>query len=252
MLGARCRGPRAVLALLAATLLSCQRPATQAEPQSAGGPELAGQKEKDSYCIGYQFGGNLKKQPVDLDLEIVLAAIREAYRGQEARLSRAEMDGALKDMRKKVWVLQQRQYSERAAQNLAAGEAFLAANSKKEGTVTLPSGLQYRVLREGTGARPGVADSVTVHYRGTLLDGTEFDSSYERGQPEDLPVAGVIDGWTEALQLMGVGAKWQLFVPAKLAYGNRAFGRIPAGSTLLFELELLAVGAPGDAATTAR
>jgi len=126
--------------------------------------------------------------------------------------------------------------------NKKEGEGFLAENKKKEGVVTLPSGLQYKVMKEGTGRTPGENDVVVVNYKGTLIDGTEFDSSYRRGKPENLPVNGVIPGWTEALQLMQVGAKWQLFVPSSLAYGERGAGRdIGPNATLIFEIELISI-----------
>ena len=143
-----------------------------------------------------------------------------------------------------------------AEKNLAAGEKFLAENAKKEGVKTTSSGLQYKVVKEGTGPQPKAGDTVTVDYRGTLIDGTEFDSSYKRGHPATFPVNGVIPGWTEALQLMKVGSKYQLFIPSKLAYGERAAGpELPANSTLIFEVELKGVepaqgGSPSPAAKT--
>ena len=145
----------------------------------------------------------------------------------------------------------QKRMGEMAAKNRAAGEIFLAANAKKEGVVTLPSGLQYKVITEGSGETPKATDTVTTHYRGTLIDGTEFDSSYTREQPATFAVRGVIPGWVEALQLMTVGSKWQLFVPGKLAYGERGRApRIEPNATLVFELELLSIGSPKPPAVT--
>jgi FKBP-type peptidyl-prolyl cis-trans isomerase FklB len=136
----------------------------------------------------------------------------------------------------------QRESKERAEKNLAEGKAFLEENKKKEGIKTLPSGLQYKVITEGSGRTPKATDTVTVHYRGTLINGTEFDSSYKKGQPATFQVSGVVRGWTEALQLMKEGSKWQLFIPSELAYGERAAGpQIPPGSTLIFEVELISI-----------
>jgi FKBP-type peptidyl-prolyl cis-trans isomerase FklB len=202
---------------------------------------LGDEKAKDSYSLGYEFGSNIKKQPVDLDLEAIITGIRDAYEGKEPKLSTEEMKEELGSLKKKVWVAQQREYQEKASRNLKEGEAFLAENAKKEGVITLPSGLQYKVLKEGSGPSPKATDSVTVHYRGTLVNGTEFDSSYARGEPATVHVIGMIRGWIEALQLMKAGSKWWIFVPPKLAYGERQFGRIPPNSTLIFDLELLSV-----------
>jgi FKBP-type peptidyl-prolyl cis-trans isomerase FklB len=134
---------------------------------------------------------------------------------------------------------------EAGAKNKVEGEAFLAENGKKEGVVTLPDGLQYKILKEGDGAKPKATDTVTVHYRGTLISGTEFDSSYKRKEPVSFPVNGVIAGWTEALQLMKVGSKWQLFIPSTLAYGERGAGPdLGPNATLIFEVELISIGKP--------
>ena len=216
-------------------------------------PELTSEKEKESYSLGYQFGGNLKRQPIDIDLEVIMRGIRDAYDGKKSMLTPEEMKELIGGLKKKAWTVQQKRYQEKASANLKEGEAFLAENAKKEGVITLPSGLQYKALREGSGPIPKATDTVTVHYRGTLVDGSEFDSSYARGEPSTLNVFGVIPGWTEALQLMQTGAKWQLFVPAELAYGKRQFGRIPPNSALIFELELLSVAeGPVQSATEPR
>jgi FKBP-type peptidyl-prolyl cis-trans isomerase FklB len=206
-----------------------------------GKPEFKCEKEKESYSLGYQFGGSLKRQPVDLDLEVIIRGVRDAYDRKRPRLSPEEMIEIMRGLKKKAWIIQQKRYQEEITANLREGEAFLAENAKKKGVIVLPSGLQYKVLREGNGPIPKATDTVKVHYFGTLINGTEFDSSYARGEPSTLHVFGVIKGWTEALQRMKVGSKWQLFVPPSLGYGKRRFGRIPPNSTLIFELELLAV-----------
>ncbi len=203
------------------------------------GPKFKGEKEKESYSIGYQFGGSLKRQPVDLDLAVIIEGVRDAYEGKGAKLTAKEMEEFIAGLKKKAWIKQQKLYQELLAGNLKQGEAFLSENAKKEGVKTLPSGLQYKVLREGTGPSPKATDTVAVHYRGTLVDGTEFDNSYKRGEPSTVRLFGVIEGWTEVLQLMKTGAKWQIFVPARLGYGKRRHGRIPPNSALIFELELL-------------
>jgi FKBP-type peptidyl-prolyl cis-trans isomerase FklB len=202
---------------------------------------LGDQKAKDSYSLGYQFGASTKRQPVDLDIEVIVSGIRDAYEGKEPRLSTEEMKETLGNLKKKVWVAQQKRYQEQASRNLREGEVFLAENTKKEGVITLPSGLQYKVLKEGDGPTPKPTDKVTINYHGTLIDGTEFDSSYARGKPETVRAIGVIEGWREALQLMKVGSKWQIFVPPKLGYGERQFGRIPPNSVLVFDMELLSI-----------
>ena len=205
-------------------------------------PQISDPKYKDSYSLGYQYGDNLKKQKVEVNTEVLVQAIHDALAGKEPQLSQEEMRTTLSDMRQKVMAAQQKAMEEQGAKNLAEGKAFLEANSKKEGVVTLPSGLQYKVLKEGTGKTPQATDSVTVHYRGTLMDGTEFDSSYSRNNPSTFKVSAVISGWTEALQLMKEGAKWQLFIPAELAYKERGMPpRIAPNSPLIFEVELISV-----------
>lgn len=201
----------------------------------------ADEKGKESYSLGYQVGTNIKRDDVDLDLNVFLSAVRDALEGKEAAMAPDQMQTAMKQLRQRMSALQARRYEERAAKNVTEGKEFLAANQSKEGIKTLPDGLQYKVLKEGDGASPKATDTVTVNYRGNLLDGTEFDNSYSRGEPVTVRVDGVIPAWTEALPLMKVGSKWQLFVPAKLAYGERQFGRIPPNSTLLFEVELLSI-----------
>ena len=196
------------------------------------------QKDKMSYIIGMDIGSNLKKQSIDVDPNILAKGIKDALAGQKPLLSdqeiRETMAAHQNEMKAKQEAL--------AKKNKEEGDAFLAGNKKKEGVKTLPSGLQYKVIKAGKGKKPKPDDSVTTQYRGTLIDGTEFDSSYKRGQPATFKVSGVIPGWTEALQLMEEGAKWQLFIPPNLAYGERgAGGVIGPNATLIFEIELISI-----------
>lgn len=203
---------------------------------------LKTQKDKFSYALGMKMGENLKKQSVPVDPAILSRGLRDALAGKKTLLTDEEAQGAMtavqNDMRQKM----QEKMKEEGEANKKTGEAFLAANKSKEGVVTLPSGLEYKILKAGTGPKPTANDSVVCNYKGTLIDGKEFDSSYKRGQPATFPVTGVIKGWTEALQLMPVGSKWQLFIPPDLAYGERgAGGDIGPDSTLIFEVELLSI-----------
>jgi len=195
--------------------------------------------QQRSYAIGRNIGMNLKQQDLQLDAEQVLKGMRDALAGQPSLLTDAEMEETLGALQQEVQAKQQAQNAALGAKAAKEGEAYLAANAAKPGVVTLPSGLQYKVLTAGTGKKPAAGDTVVVHYRGTLVDGTEFDSSYKRNQPAKFKVNQVIPGWTEALQLMAVGSKWQLVIPAKLAYGERGAGNvIPPNATLVFEVEL--------------
>jgi FKBP-type peptidyl-prolyl cis-trans isomerase FklB len=210
--------------------------------QAADKVALKDQKDKESYSLGYQFGETLKMQGIDLNLDVYISALRDALGEKEPQMSAEEMRSTVMGLRQRVAAAQQKALKEQGDKNLAEGKAFLAENGKKKGVKTLPSGLQYRVLSEGTGKTPKKSDTVTVHYRGTLVDGTEFDSSIARGQPATFKVDGVIPGWTEALQLMKEGAKWQIFIPPELAYGERGVpSHIPPQSVLIFEVELISV-----------
>jgi FKBP-type peptidyl-prolyl cis-trans isomerase FklB len=199
---------------------------------------LKNQKEKVSYMIGIDIGGNLKKQSIDIDPNILLKGVQDGLAGSKSLLSDQEIQETMIALKKDIMAKRE----EIAKKNKADGEAFLAENKKKEGVKTLPSGLQYKVIKEGTDKKPKANDTVTANYRGTLIDGTEFDSSYKHGQPVAFRVSGVIPGWTEALQLMGEGAKWQIFVPSNLAYGERGAGIvIGPNATLIFEVELISI-----------
>lgn len=205
--------------------------------------ELKTQKEKQSYAIGANMGKGLKKSGVDVDAEIVLRALKDALVTGTSQMTDEEISAAITALQKDMMAKQQEQMKTLGEKNKKEGEAFLKANKKKKGVKTLDSGLQYKVMTEGKGKTPKATDTVTVNYKGTLIDGTEFDSSYKRGQPATFPVNGVIKGWTEALQLMKEGAKWQLFIPAELAYGETGNRSIPPSSALIFEVELISVKA---------
>jgi FKBP-type peptidyl-prolyl cis-trans isomerase FklB len=203
---------------------------------------LKNQKEKVSYIIGMDIGSNLKKQSIDIDPNILAKGIQDALGDAKPLLTDQEIQETMVAFKKDMMTKQE----EIAKKNKSDGEAFLAENKKKEGVKTLPSGLQYKVIKAGTGKKPKLDDTVAANYRGTLLDGTEFDSSYKRGQPARFQVSGVIPGWTEALQLMEEGAKWQLFVPSNLAYGQRGAGKVIGPNTaLIFEIELVSIQEKG-------
>jgi FKBP-type peptidyl-prolyl cis-trans isomerase len=199
-------------------------------------------KDKASYAIGMNIGNGLHRDSVDVDPNILLEGLKVTLAGGKALLTDDEAKAALTALQSDVTKRQQEKMQVVGDENKKEGDAFLAANKTKDGVVTLSSGLQYRILQVGTGPKPSASDTVICNYRGTLLNGTEFDSSYKRGQPATFAVGQVIHGWTEALQLMPVGSKWQLFIPAELAYGARAAGPdIGPNSTLIFEVELLSI-----------
>jgi FKBP-type peptidyl-prolyl cis-trans isomerase FklB len=206
---------------------------------------LKTQKEKASYALGMNIGSGLHRQGVPVDPAVVARGLRDAMAGGKTLLTEDEMKAALTQLQTDVRQAQQAKAQEAGSANRKEGDAFLAANKSKEGITTLPSGLQYKILTQGNGPKPTATDTVTCNYRGTLISGKEFDSSYKRGQPASFPVSGVIKGWTEALQLMPVGSKWQLFIPPDLAYGSRGAGAdIGPDETLIFEVELLSIEQP--------
>jgi len=203
---------------------------------------LKTEKDKISYGIGMDIGENMKRQSIDIDPDMLAKGIKDVFAGSKLLLTEEEFRTTMENFRKDMMAKQKMQMQELSDKNKKEGEAFLAENKKKEGVKTLPSGLQYKVIKEGDGNLPKAEDTVTVHYKGTLIDGTEFDSSYSRGEPATFPVNGVIPGWTEALQLMKAGSKWQLFIPSNLAYGERgAGGKIGPNSTLVFDVELISI-----------
>ncbi len=204
--------------------------------------ELKDEKDKVSYSIGINIGNNLKRQSVEVNPDILLQGIKDVLSGGKTLMTEQEVKQTMMDFQKDMMAKHQARMKELGEKNEKEGEAFLAENKKKEGVITLPSGLQYKVIKEGEGKTPIATDMVTVHYRGTLIDGKEFDSSYTRGQPVTFPVKGVIPGFSEALQLMKVGSKWQLFIPSNLAYGERGAGEeIGPNATLIFDIELISI-----------
>lgn len=217
---------------------------TTAKKTPAAAPVvLKTDKDKQSYAMGMNLGLGLHNQGLTLDPALVARGMKDAMTGVKTALTEDEARAAVRQLQTEMRQKMEARSKEEGAANRKEGEAFLAANKSKPGVVTLPSGLQYKILTEGTGPKPTASDTVTCNYRGTLINGTEFDSSYKRGQPASFPVGAVIKGWTEALQLMPVGSKWQLFIPADLAYGDNSPTRdIPPGSTLIFEVELLSIG----------
>jgi FKBP-type peptidyl-prolyl cis-trans isomerase FklB len=209
---------------------------------AADAPELKTDKEKISYSIGMNLGGSLKRDSIEVDPDMLAKGLKDSYGGGKTLLTEDQARQAIEGFQKTLMAKQAETMQKLSEKNKADGEKFLAENAKKEGVKTLPSGLQYKEIAPGTGKSPKTTDTVTTHYKGTLIDGTEFDSSYKRGEPVSFPVSGVIAGWTEALQLMKEGAKWQLFVPPSLAYGERGAGReIGPNATLIFEVELISI-----------
>ncbi|MBT8129869.1 MAG: FKBP-type peptidyl-prolyl cis-trans isomerase [Gammaproteobacteria bacterium] len=199
-------------------------------------------EQKASYSFGVDFAKRLKQQGIDLDIKALNRGIKDQASGNKLAFEEAEMNQFKTEYSQQLRAELQKQQAELAAKNLEAGNKFLAENASKDGVVTTESGLQYKVIKSGDGPSPKADDTVTTHYRGTLIDGREFDSSYSRGQPASFPVNGVIKGWTEALQLMKVGDKWELYIPSDLAYGPAQRSElIQPNSTLVFELELLGI-----------
>ena len=222
------------------------RTGTAAKPRTPALLTLKTQKDKASYAVGLNVGKNLgaqlAQQSVDVDQAILLRGVKDALAGGKTLLTDDEVKSVLTQLQTEVRARQQEKMKAVSEMNKKEGLEFLTANKEKEGIVTLPSGLQYKVLTEGTGPKPAATDTVVCNYRGTLINGAEFDSSYKRGQPLSIQVNGVIKGWTEALQLMPVGSKWQLFIPSDLGYGDRGSGpNIGPGATLIFEVELLSI-----------
>jgi FKBP-type peptidyl-prolyl cis-trans isomerase len=209
----------------------------------AGATTLTTDQDKLSYAIGMSIAHNLKSQGVDVKGTVVAQGLKDVLTGAKPLLTDEEAQATLGKARDAMMKKAQTEHEAAATQGKKQGEAFLAANKSKQGVVALPDGLQYKILTAGTGPKPTASDTVEVDYKGSLLDGKEFDSSYKRGQPATFPVTGVIKGWTEALELMPVGSKWQLFIPPDLAYGDRGAGNgdIPPGSTLVFEVELKSI-----------
>jgi FKBP-type peptidyl-prolyl cis-trans isomerase len=220
-----------------------QSPSTvTAQPGSA----LKDQKEKVSYAIGMNVGAslkeNLRRADIEVDTKLVFQAAKDVLAGDKTLMTQDEAKAILTQLQSDIRSKMEEKHKQEAESNKKDGDAFLAQNKTKEGVVALPSGLQYKILTAGTGPKPTADDTVVCNYQGTLIDGKEFDSSYKRGQPATFPVKGVIKGWTEALQLMPTGSKWQLFIPADLAYGEAGQGEtIPPNATLIFTVELISI-----------
>jgi FKBP-type peptidyl-prolyl cis-trans isomerase len=245
--------PTCVTLTLGVSLIACLTLAIGEEAGKAAPPpaaadqkgekiELKTTKDRTSYAFGVNIGKSLKAQSLDVDLGLLAKGIQDAMGGGKCLLTDQECMQVMQDLRREMTAKQSEGKKAAAEKNKKEGDAFLAENAKQPGVETLPSGLQYKIITAGTGPRPKLSDTVKTHYKGTLIDGKEFDSSYSRGEPATFPVTGVIKGWTEALQLMPVGSKWQLYIPAALAYGDRGAGQdIGPGATLIFDIELLSI-----------
>ena len=218
-----------------------------AKPSATGAAKpaaltLKDDKEKTSYALGMNIAHTIKAQPIDLDQNAFIQGVKDILAGNQTLLTEQEMAAVLAALQADMNARAAEKAKQVGEMNKSEGAAFLAANKTKEGVVTLPSGLQYKIITAGTGPKPTAADTVICNYRGTLISGKEFDSSYKRGQPATFPVGRVIKGWTEALQLMPVGSKWQLFIPGDLAYAERGAGAdIGPNATLIFEVELISI-----------
>lgn len=226
------------------TLLGCALTVAVISPAFAT-PPLESKKDKISYAIGLQLGMQMESLEDQIDINTVILGLQDGQAGREAKLSETEMRTVMVEFQTEMQARQEAKMQVAGEKNAQEAAAFLAENKTKEGIVSLDSGVQYRILTKGSGPAPQLTDTVSVHYRGTLIDGQEFDSSYKRGEPAVFPVNGVIPGWTEALQKMPVGSKWQLFIPADSAYGNRGAGpMIGPNAMLIFEVELLEIKTP--------
>lgn len=231
--------PKLIAGIGLATLLSACNPQATANNEPV---KLDTQTNKASYSIGIQMGSQMSRIKDLVNQDAIMMGFKDSISGTEPQLTMEEMQTVMQEFQKSVMEKQQAEQTAMAATNGAAGEKFLAENKTKEGVKTTASGLQYKVITAGTGAIPKATDTVVTHYSGTLIDGKVFDSSYKRNAPATFPVNGVIKGWTEALQLMKTGAKWQLFIPANLAYGERGAGEnIGPNQVLIFEIELLEI-----------
>lgn len=218
----------------------------QTEPAQPAVGGLQDPKAQISYSLGLDIGRTLRMQQIDIDPKVIMRGIDDGLSGAKPLLSDEQIQQVMQSLQQELVAREAEKAKNVGARNVAEGEKFLAENKKRQGVVTLPSGLQYKIIKTGKGQRPKSTDVVTTHYRGTLLDGTEFDSSYKRGEPTTFQLNQVIPGWTEALQLMPVGSKWELYVPAALGYGERGAGsEIGPNQTLVFEVELLSIGNPG-------
>ncbi len=203
--------------------------------------ELKDQKDKESYSLGYRFGDSLKAQNLEINLKAYTSGIKDSLGKKNPLISQEEINKIISEIQARTVAARQKELKDLGEKNVALGKTFMEENGKKEGVKTLPSGLQYKILAEGSGKSPKPSDEVMVNYRGTFIDGKEFDNSYTRGTPLTFHADKIIPGWKEALPMMKEGSKWQLFIPPQLAYGEQGVGPIPPGSTLIFEVELIAI-----------
>ncbi len=224
----------AAVMLLVAVVTACAKDKNVA-------PVMESTMEKASYTIGYDIGMNISRDIPDLDFELLQKGLKDAANGVESLLNEEEAQQAMMQLRMEMATQMQAEMAAVGVKNEAEGKAYLEANAVKDGVMITSSGLQYEILEAGTGEKPGLTDTVTVHYTGKLIDGTVFDSSVERGQPATFPLQGVIPGWTEALQLMKEGAKWRIHLPADLAYGERGSPPIGPNAVLIFDVELISI-----------
>ncbi len=222
-----------------AAMVSCQAPKAKVQETPVTKKDLENEQAKYSYALGLDVSMNFKQRNMDVDEKFFLAGFKDGTAGKMDIMNEEEKGAALQEFQTKMIKKMQEDMTKKAAENKAKGEKFLEENKKKEGVKVTESGLQYKVITEGKGPKPTAEDMVECHYKGTLLDGTEFDSSYKRNQPAKFPLNRVIKGWTEGLQLMSKGAKYQFFIPSDLAYGERGNSRIGPGETLIFEVELI-------------
>ncbi|MHB8068383.1 MAG: FKBP-type peptidyl-prolyl cis-trans isomerase [Desulfobaccales bacterium] len=225
---------RKLMAVLAVMLLAAQASAAEIK-------ELKTDKDKVSYGIGVAMAKNLKGQGIEVNSSALLKGLQDELKGGKLLMTEADLQATMGKFKQEMMAKQVAAMKKAGETNQKEGDAFLAENKKKKDIVTLPSGLQYKIITEGKGKKPAETDTVEVNYRGTLINDTEFDSSYKRGQAATLKVKEIIPGWREALQLMPMGSKWQIFIPAKLAYGEKGAGPIGPNATLIFEVELLAI-----------
>ncbi len=224
-------------ALLLAAVVGGSFYALAEDPAVPAAPELKTPEQKFSYVVGMKIGMNIKRIPANLDVEAIARGLKDAFSGGATVFSPEEAS----QIEQAFMMSLQEAQMKKGETSKKEGADFLAANGKKPGVTTTESGLQYQVLTEGSGAKPTLADKVKVHYHGTLIDGTVFDSSVQRGEPISLPLEGVIKGWQEGMQLMNTGAKYRLFIPSELGYGDSASGIIPPNSVLIFDVELLEI-----------
>ena len=231
-----------LLLIILASVFTSTLLASDLPPSQTNGAGLKTKRQHASYAIGLNFGNNVRADGLKLDIPALVLGVQDGLAGNNPQLSEQQMSVAIRALQQEIQTLQQQRMQTEGAENARAGQAFLAANAKAPGVQTLPSGLQYKVITPGDGPTPTADDTVRTHYHGTLIDGTVFDSSVERGEPAVFPVKGVIKGWTEVLQRMKVGDKWMLYIPPQLAYGERGAGQdIGPNTTLIFEIELLGI-----------